>query len=208
MSRAVTRSIRLTFKATDDEYFRLETDFNTIHHRLGGKDTETRRKVYEAGILVMLKQIAQTASEEASYAARRVAILEKTQEIRDRDGDWKLLESIFDNVPLEEFSQWCAEKNIDLAQFLEWRETKQTDSRGEDLQRWLSDTLRDGEPISTVAIKQKAISENIIEDTPQEWTYLRVIALRNGYVGRQRGYWQNGFHKSANRAQDDDTASF
>lgn len=197
MAKEVTRSIRLNFKINEDEFFSLENDFNAIHHYLGGKEPENRLEVWKAGIEAMLKQVAQSASSKAKDAAKRAALLEKTRSIKKKREDWRLLEEIFDSLTAEEFSQWCTENDMDINGFLEWRESKQVDSQAQDFERWLAGVLHDGEPIPTVAIKQQAILEGIIDDNdPQQWSYMRVIAGRKGYISKRRGYWQNGFHGS------------
>lgn len=198
MSKEVARSIRLNFRISEDRFFRLENDFNMIHHYLGGNESETRLAVWEAGIESLLKDVAEGATEKAKEASRRVAIIEKIRAIKQQEEDWRLLEKIFDSLSAEEFQKWCTEKDIDMVSFMEWHEARNADSRGEEYERWLSNQLKDGQPVPTVVIKQRAIEEGMIDpDDPQQWSYLRVIAGRKGYISKRRGFWQNGVHHRA-----------
>lgn len=197
MSKEVSRSIRLNFKITEDEFFDLERNFNMIHHNLGGKEQESRLEVWRYGVEMMLKKISQTTNGKAKEAAKRASILEKTRLIKERNEEWRMLEKIFDELPPEEFQQWCRDKEIDLVPFLEWRDSRQAENKTQELDKWLSGILRSGDPVPVSKIKELAIAENIIEkDNAEQWTYVRVVAGRLGYTKLKRGFWQNGFHST------------
>lgn len=193
-TKEIYRSIRLSFKITEEDFIRLDSDFNIIHNFLGGKEPETRLEVWKAGLECVLERMAKSSSNKAKDAKKRAAILKQTRLIKERHEDWKSLESIYDDLTEDEFTAWCEENEIDLDAFLEWRESKQINSRGQELEKWLSDQLRSGEAIAANIIKQRAIEQGLISaDNPKQWSYLRVIATRKGYSSGY-GQWKNGVH--------------
>lgn len=197
MSRAVTRSIRITYKAADEEYYNLQTEFDVIHRFLGGgKEADTHYAIYQAGIIALLNKVSNTGQE----AQKRAAIKERVQQIYDAEQNWHYIETIYEKSTSDEFNQWCQQNQINVAAFLEWREAKQRDSIGDEYRHWLADKLKEGEPIATANIRQMAMEEGVIK-TSQDWNYMRLTAHRCGYVSKRHGCWQNGVYNSPNNAE-------
>lgn len=200
MSRAVTRSVRITYKAADEEYYSLQTDFDKIHRFLGsGKEAETHYAIYQAGIIALLGKVASTGNE----AQKRAAIRERVQQIYDAEQNWHQIETIYEKSTSDEFKAWCAQFDISIAAFLEWREAKQRDSLGDEYRHWLAEKLKDGRAVPTANIRQMAIDEGLIQN-PQDWNYMRLTAFRSGYTSGRHGHWQNGVHPPKEETEQED----
>ncbi len=191
MSKENTRTIRITYKDTEEGHAARDHKISKINnYMLKSKDEQsTYLFLLDLGIQAALQQMGSAGDMDAKMKA---AIQEKLTEISSRDYRWAELNKIYDKMPSDEFQKWCEDNDINMSAFLEWREKKQADTWVELARTWLRDLLRDGNPIQTSAIKTMAIEAGIIKpDNPQQWTYMRVIANREGLTGGTHGCWQS-----------------
>lgn len=188
-SKEPQRTVRITYRDTDEGHADRDMKISKINNQLQSKDEQsTLLFIFDLGIQAALQQMAKTGDLDAKMKA---AIREKMNEINGRDHRWNELNKLYDKMPSDEFQKWCEDNFINMAAFLEWREKKQADTWADLARRWLRDLLRDGNPIQTEAIKSMAIEADIIRaDNPQQWTYLRVIASREGFTSATHGCWQ------------------
>jgi len=190
MSKENTRTIRITYKDTEEGHADRDLKINKINNYLLKSKDEQSTYIFllDLGIQTALQQMGSAGDIEAKMKS---AIRDKLIEINSRDHRWGELNRLYDKMPSDEFQKWCEDNSINMAAFLEWREKKQADTWVELARKWLRDILRDGNPIQTTAIKEMAIDAGIVQsDNAQQWTYLRVIASREGFTSTAHGCWQ------------------
>ena len=188
-SKEPQRTIRITYRDTDEGHADRDMKISKINNQLQSKDEQsTLLFIFDLGIQAALQQMAKTGDLDAKMKA---AIREKMNEINGRDHRWSELNKLYDKMPADEFQKWCEDNSISMAVFLEWREKKQADTWADGARRWLRDLLRDGNPVQTDAIRGMAIDAGIIQpENHQQWTYLSIIASREGFTSAMHGCWQ------------------
>lgn len=189
-SREPTRTVRITYKDTDEGHAEREHRISMVHNFLKLRNEhDTLFYLLEKGLAEALDEMGRTGDSEAKLAA---AIQKKLLDVQRKESQWTSLNKLYDKMSSEEFTAWCAESNIDMDTFLEWREKKAMDSHADMVRKWLSDLLRDGNPVQVDAIKQMAIDNGVVDldNMEQQWKYIKVIAHREGYTGRIYGCWQ------------------
>jgi hypothetical protein len=190
MAKEPTRTIRITYKDTEEGHADRDLKISKINNYLlkSRDEQSTYLFILDLGIQTALQQMANAGDLEAKMKS---AIRDKMMEINGRDQRWSELNKLYDKMPSDEFQKWCEDNSINMAAFLEWREKKQADTWADGARRWLRDLLRDGNPIQTDAIRGMAIEAGIIQpENHQQWTYLRVIASREGFTSAMHGCWQ------------------
>jgi hypothetical protein len=190
MAKESTRTLRVTYKDTDEGHADRDMKITMINNfMLKSQDEQsTYFFLFDLGIQTALQQMGKAGDNDAKMKA---AIREKMLEINSRDQRWSELNKLYDKMPSDEFQKWCEDNAINMSAFIEWREKKQADTWADLARRWLRDLLRDGNPIQTTAVRDMAVEAGIINaDNPQQWTYLRVIASRDGFTSNTHGCWQ------------------
>jgi hypothetical protein len=201
MTKEFTRTYRITFKDTEDGHTGRDYNITRINNFLKMKDDHmTLLFLLDLGIKTSLEEIAKTGDAEAQL---EVDIQEKLLEYKRMESRWSNLNKLYDKMPAEEFQQFCANKNIPISNFLEWREKKAMDSWADKARHWLDALLSDGNPVQTSAVKQIAMESGLIDPIieKQQWDYLKLLAHRQGYTGKAYGCWQRGADaNNANKA--------
>ena len=192
MAKEQTRTIRITYKDTEEGHAEREHHITIINNMLKLKNEhETLFYLLQKGIAATLDEIGNSfnADPEIKMAA---AIQKKLVEIQRKEGQWTSLNKLYDSMSSDDFQGWCEKFNVDMNKFLEWRERKANDSWADGVRKWLNDLLRDGNPIKTEAVREMGLECGIIqpEFEEQQWQYIKVLAGREGFTGITRGCWQ------------------
>lgn len=190
MAKEPTRTIRITIQDTEEGHATREHHISIINNYLKlPNEQKTMFYIFQKGVAAALEEIGKVDSKEAKLGA---AIQKKLLELQRREGQWSSLNKLYDSMSPEDFQSWCSSEGVDMEAFLEWRIKKANNTWRERARHWMADTLRDGNPIQTLAIKEMALEAGIIElDTlDQQWKYMCVLAHREGYTGQTYGCWQ------------------
>ncbi len=192
MAKEQTRTMRITYKDSEDGHAERDHNISMIHNTLKLKNEhETYYYLLQKGISVTLDEIGNgpNGTPEIRMAA---AIQKKLVEIQRKEGQWASLNRLYDSMSSDDFQKWCNEFSVDMNEFLEWREKKANDSWADMARKWLNDLLRDGNPVQVEAVRELGLSSGMIqpEFEQQQWGYIKVIAHREGFTGKVRGCWQ------------------
>lgn len=191
MAKQITRTIRITYKDTQEGHAQRDRLVSEIVNRLKvGSEQEGLFAIFEDGLTHYLEKLSQNESN--LWLSQQLAIRQKLAELREREQVLIELDTLWQTLPAKEFEKWCQEKKIDFGKFLEWKEAKTSRNESEKERDWLKNFLKEGEPIPTSVIRQMAIEEGIIDGTETAWNHLRATAVRQGYTGGKWGHWQNG----------------
>lgn len=192
MGKEITRTLRITYKDTEEGHAERDHNITMINNKLKLKNEhDTLFYLLMKGIAVTLEEIADgvTSTPEIKMAA---AIQKKLVEIHRKEGQWASLNKLYESMSSDDFQAWCIEFGVNMDEFIEWREKKANDSWADLARKWLNDLLRDGNPVQTEAVRELGLSSGIIqpEFEEQQWGYIKVIAHREGFTGKLRGCWQ------------------
>lgn len=192
MAKEITRTLRITYKDTEEGHAERDHNITLINNILKLKNEhDTLFYLLMKGIAVTLDEISNGvgSSPEIKMAA---AIQKKLVEIQRKEGQWASLNKLYESMSSDDFQRWCTEYGVNMDEFIEWREKKANDSWADLARKWLNDLLRDGNPVQTEAVKELGLSSGIIqpEFEEQQWRYIKVIAHREGFTGKIRGCWQ------------------
>jgi hypothetical protein len=192
MTKETTRTLRITFKDTDEGHAERDHNITMINNALKLKnDHDALFYLLQKGIAVTLGEMAD-GTNSTPEIRMSAAIQKKLVELQRKDGQWASLNKLYDSMSSSDFQKWCDEYGVDMNAFLEWRDKKANDSWADLARKWLNDLLRDGNPIQVESIREIGLAAGVIQPEleGQQWQYIKVIAHREGFTGKARGCWQ------------------
>lgn len=175
-------------KGSSEEVMAFDEQFLTIWAALGCSKTKAINQVFQAG----LEAIVQLDEFEGQVDKTGFNIYRKIREINSRRTLKGNLEFLYEHLPLDEFRQFCTTNDIDADHFLKMYRAAppSPDAKGKIINDWLQEHLADHNEHAITDI-QKAIMEQDIIVSKDDWNYVKNIASREGYSSNaKRGYWK------------------
>lgn len=177
------------FQGTPETINHLKWRFTNLQNILGIGKTAAINRVFQAGLEALERQHA------GELDPLTLALIRKRRELDDREQLFNQLAALYAKMAPDNFLEFCETAGVPdeiTAAFLDehtWRNVDQAwTARARD---FLRSVLANGEPVSTKGIRQAAIADGLIADTPQDWTRLRLLASRDNLTNSGlHGHWR------------------
>ena len=170
-------------------YQKIQADIATVL----GKElspSDVNMEIYKIGLECARDKYLLNGKKEGfdSFVA---AAMQENRKLDQRVSGLKEAHNLYLKLGYEKFLEWCADQEMNgeelIKEFKILRsEKKWTIKAFEFLVSLLAE-----EPLTTKEIREIAVKEEIIDDTPEDWQSLRLLASRKGFTNHSlgKGVW-------------------